>query len=106
MTPIPKSILTEMKTVGAMIRITCSDVHQKGDLCADCKTLDDYAHKRLEYCQFGENKPACIKCPVHCYKPDMREKIRFVMRHAGPKMMLRHPWLALVHLWKEKNPFR
>ena len=25
-----------------------------------------------------------------------------VMRFAGPRMMLRHPWLSIVHLWKER----
>jgi hypothetical protein len=105
MNSISPVIETEMKTVAAMIRITCADDHStSGGLCGECQTLDSYAHNRLKYCQFGENKPACIKCPVHCYKSDMREKIRHVMRHAGPKMLWKHPWLALLHLWKEHRP--
>ncbi|HOO39122.1 MAG TPA: nitrous oxide-stimulated promoter family protein [Deltaproteobacteria bacterium] len=28
----------------------------------------------------------------------MREKIRSVMSYAGPRMLSRHPYLALVHL--------
>ncbi len=28
----------------------------------------------------------------------MREKIRRVMRYAGPRMLLRHPVMALLHM--------
>ncbi|MEG0375126.1 MAG: nitrous oxide-stimulated promoter family protein, partial [Raoultibacter sp.] len=34
----------------------------------------------------------------HCYKPEEREKIRAVMRHAGPRMMTKHPIAAIRHL--------
>ncbi|MFZ3102466.1 MAG: nitrous oxide-stimulated promoter family protein [Desulfitobacteriaceae bacterium] len=56
------------------------------DLCEDCQTLKNYAHKRLDRCQFGENKPTCGKCSVHCYKQAQRQKIIKVMKFAGPKM--------------------
>jgi len=26
----------------------------------------------------------------------------FGTRKAGPKMLLRHPWLTMVHLWKDR----
>ncbi len=97
------AIRTEMKTVSAMIRITCADLHGGGAVCPDCAGLNAYAMRRLELCRFGDDKPTCFNCPVHCYKPEMRERIRGVMRHAGPKMMFRHPWLALVHLWKGRK---
>jgi hypothetical protein len=29
----------------------------------------------------------------------MRERAREVMRYAGPRMLRRHPWLALMHLF-------
>ena len=35
---------------------------------------------------------------VHCYQPEMREKIRQVMRFAGSRMLLYHPALALWHV--------
>jgi len=35
---------------------------------------------------------------VHCYAPEMREKIKEVMRYAGPRMLLSHPILAIAHL--------
>jgi hypothetical protein len=89
----------ERKTVEAMIRLACRDRHgTKDELCADCAGLLSYAAKRLEKCPFGANKPTCANCTVHCYSPDMREQIRAVMRHAGPRMIWRHPVLASFHL--------
>jgi hypothetical protein len=89
----------ERDTIVAMIRLYCRHHHgSKDDLCADCRELQTYALARLEHCRYGENKPTCQKCPTHCYKPDRREQIRTVMRFAGPRMLRRHPILALAHL--------
>jgi len=92
-------IAREKRTVRAMIRIYCRAHHKTTDaLCADCDELLDYAVARLDRCPFGSEKPTCAKCPVHCYKPAMREKAKAVMRYAGPRMLLRHPILAVRHL--------
>jgi hypothetical protein len=94
----------ERKTLEAMIRIFCRDRHgTKGERCSDCKALFAYATKRLDKCSFGEEKPACASCPIHCYRPDMREQIRVVMRHAGPRMVWRHPVLAACHLIESRR---
>lgn len=95
-----KRIQREKKTVSAMLYLHCSGKHgtPKGQLCSQCHQLHDYAMIRLDKCMFGEHKPTCGKCPVHCYKPVMREKIVEVMRFAGPKMIYTHPLLALAHL--------
>ena len=89
----------ETQTLTAMIALYCRDHHapQEG-LCADCTALQDYALQRLEKCTFGADKPKCSACPIHCYKPDMREAIRAVMAYAGPRMLLRHPVLAAQHV--------
>jgi len=85
-----------------MVRLYCADRHgHAGGLCSSCDALLAYAHQRLDRCPYGEEKPACNQCPIHCYQPAKREAMREVMRTAGPRMLLRHPWLALVHLWKE-----
>jgi len=55
--------------------------------------------RRLDQCPFQEAKTTCVKCPVHCYKPAMRERIRVVMRYAGPRMLWQHPVLAFYHLF-------
>ena len=34
-----------------------------------------------------ETKTFCSNCKVHCYKPEMRKKIRAVMRFSGPRMI-------------------
>jgi hypothetical protein len=88
----------ECKTLEAMIRILCRDRHgTNGELCGDCKGLLAYATKRLDKCSFGKDKPACAHCPIHCYRPDMRVRIRELMRYASPRMIWRHPVLAACH---------
>ena len=89
----------EKKTVEAMVRIACRGRHAaENGLCEDCEALLDYALERLDKCPFQASKPTCAQCAVHCYQPSMREEIRAVMRYAGPRMMFRHPILALGHL--------
>ena len=53
---------------------------------------------------FGDAKPTCANCVVRCYRADMREQIRVVMRWAGPRMMLRHPIMGIAHLIDERRP--
>lgn len=63
-----------------------------------------YAQKRLDKCVFGEEKPACKQCPVHCYQPAKREEMKQIMRWAGPRMLWRHPILTVRHLIDDKRP--
>ncbi|MGA3290750.1 MAG: nitrous oxide-stimulated promoter family protein [Candidatus Bathyarchaeia archaeon] len=50
-------------------------------------------------------KSTCGKCLIHCYRPDMKEKVKKVMRYSGPRMLLSHPNLALRHAWDgRRNP--
>ena len=44
-----------------------------------------------------ETKTFCSNCKVHCYRPDMRERIRAVMRFSGPRMLLYHPITGIRH---------
>ena len=95
----------ELKTIAIMVRMYCRHHHHGGTpLCADCAALFDYAQRRLQRCVFGDTKPNCAKCVVHCYSADMREKIRIVMRWAGPRMLLRHPILGVLHLLADHRP--
>ncbi len=91
----------EKKTAERMIRLYCRGREGGDRLCPECAALLEYARQRLSRCPFGERKPTCRRCPVHCYKPDMRERMRRVMRYAGPRMLLHDPVAALVHLWRE-----
>ena len=81
-----------------MLRIYCRDHHGDNPLCGECERLLDYAHRRLDVCPFQEAKPACNHCQVHCYSASMRERVKQVMRYAGPRMLTRHPVLALFHI--------
>ena len=97
-------IKRELATVAAMIRIYCRAHHEStGELCSACGKLNAYAIKRLHNCTFQDQKPTCANCPVHCYKPSMKQKIITVMRYSGPRMMLYHPYLALRHLLDGKQ---
>ena len=94
----------EAQTVAAMIRIHCRARHGAAkDLCADCAGLLAYAGERIEKCPFGYDKPVCNKCTVHCYKREMRERIKTVMRYAGPRMIWHHPILAMRHLIRSRR---
>jgi hypothetical protein len=94
----------ERRTIEAMIRIYCRDRHgRRRGLCGDCERLRAYAEQRLIHCPFGAGKPTCANCTVHCYRADMRQAVREVMRYAGPRMVSRHPILAILHLWVDST---
>jgi len=97
----------ERDTIAAMVGIYCHDHHERrAGLCGACGELLAYAGQRLDRCLFRDDKPTCADCPVHCYKPAMRTQVRDVMRYAGPRMTLRHPILALLHVfegWKKRD---
>jgi hypothetical protein len=89
----------ELATLQAMVRLHCRQRHAQAEgLCEKCQSLMDYATRRLDRCVFGDDKPTCANCRVHCYNAPMREDVRSVMRYAGPKMLLRHPILAFAHM--------
>lgn len=83
-----------------MIGMYCRAHHDTSgaELCDDCRTLHEYAMVRIDKCPFCPEKPTCANCPVHCYRPDPREHMRTVMRYSGPHMLLRHPYLAVMHV--------
>lgn len=96
----------EFETIAVMVGMYCRahhDPHEAG-LCDDCGELRDYAHRRLQRCLFGETKPTCANCTVHCYKANMRERVRQVMSWAGPRMVFRHPILAAWHVIDGRRP--
>jgi hypothetical protein len=88
----------ELKTMSAMVEIYCRDHHRPGNqLCGECLRFLEYANLRLERCRFGEEKPTCAKCPVHCYQRERREQARVIMRYSGPHMVWEHPVMSLRH---------
>lgn len=103
---IEKQIDHEITIMSKMISIYCKGNHltedglkrKMGNLCSDCQELLDYALLRIDNCPVRQEKEYCSNCAIHCYKPEMRERIRVVMRYSGPRMLLHNPILAIQHL--------
>jgi len=90
----------EFRTMEHMVDLYCR-AHHAGSgsgRCPRCEQFLAYAERRLQKCPYGEDKPTCANCPIHCYKPEPREFAREMMRWSGPRMMTRHPYLALMHV--------
>jgi hypothetical protein len=94
----------EKRIVELMIRLYCRKSEGNQQLCEKCKALLEYAHLRLTKCKYGDDKPTCRICPIHCYRPDMRKQMQYVMRFSGPRMVLYHPLDTIRHIWKEIKP--
>lgn len=94
----------EKQMVSQMIALYCRRTHHtKGALRPDCAELSRYACARSDRCPFMETKTFCSNCRVHCYQPEMREKIRVVMRFSGPRMIFYHPVAAIRHVVETKR---
>jgi len=94
----------EYRTIVAMVHLYCKKHHEcRGRCCEACTELLEYAKQRIEKCPFGVEKPVCNQCTVHCYRPDLREKVREIMRFSGPRMLGRHPFLAVRHLLRSRR---
>ena len=94
-----KHLARERVTMAKMVGIYCSAHHDnpRGQLCAECGGFLNYADVRLDKCPYGDDKPTCSNCPVHCYKPAQRARVKEIMRYAGPRMLIYHPLLAIAH---------
>jgi hypothetical protein len=87
-----------------MVELYCGHHHGSRDLCVECAELIDYADRRLDLCPYGTEKPSCTNCPIHCFRPEPRQRMHEVMRFAGPRMLRRHPVLAILHLVDDRRP--
>jgi len=97
----------EQVTVEKMINIYCKETHKhQNERCEDCEKLYKYSSRKIEECILGENKSICARCKIHCYKTDMREAIKKVMRYSGPKMMIKHPLLTVYHIIDSRRNLR
>ncbi len=107
-----------------MVVYYCNHLHKtpKKTLCQECEKLYEYQLERSRKCPFRDKNQFCqdprtgqckkkarraeivfcSNCKVRCYKPEMREAIRKVMRYSGPRMLLYHPLAAIYHLYKTK----
>ena len=99
-----KRIQREKQTITKMIDLYASGCPQASPNAEKYRALHRYALKRLDRCAFGEEKPACKQCPIHCYQPAKREEMKQIMRWAVPRMLWRHPILAIRHLIDDRRP--
>jgi len=66
-------------------------------LCAEDASFARYVEQRTKYCPHHP-KPFCAFCETKCYKSDMAQYSRTVMRWAGPRSLFSRYWLrALQH---------
>lgn len=89
----------EVKTIRIMTEIYChAHHHTKEGLCPECEEFYLYAVKRIACCPFGEDKPVCGKCKIHCFGKGFKEKAKEIMAFSGPKLLFKHPWLSMRHV--------
>ncbi len=98
--PLTGRLAREFLTMRHMVDVYCRDHHAgaASHPCPDCAGFLAYAECRLAKCPYGQEKPTCANCPIHCYKKAPREFAKEVMRYSGPRMLTRHPMLALLHV--------
>lgn len=94
------SIDKDLKVLAQFIEINYSNQHKschkvnvvahgnEVNLCKECNELLSYASHRREVCPL-DSKPTCKNCHIHCYMPEMRDKIRKVMRYSGIHLIKR-----------------
>ena len=108
-------IAKDIRTVTAMIEITCKGTHQDRErtplesdaaeggvygkripiLCEECAELTRYAEARRAYCP-KDPKPFCAYCDIHCYRAKERKEIIDVMRYAGRRSLFTRHWLGAI----------
>jgi hypothetical protein len=91
----------EKLTIRYMIGIYCRGYHcSESGFCTNCESILRYAYGRIEMCPFNNSlKPACGLCRTNCFTADMYRQFAQVMRYAGPRMMMYHPFLTVAHIW-------
>lgn len=91
----------EKKIIKLMIEIY-SKGHDKKILEQNNEMLEllNYAWQRLDKCPFKDEKKFCSKCSIHCYQPEMRKKVKEVMKYSGPRLVFKHPILLIKHVFQ------
>ena len=90
----------EKKVVKLMILKYCKGNNHLGEPCDDCSKLIQYVDTRIDNCPFMETKTYCSNCKVHCFKLDMQQQIKKVMKYSGPRMLFSHPIMVLDHIYQ------
>ena len=96
----------ELEMVSLMTSVYCHGNHgtpgkpcaHDPHLCDECRELVEYAEARIRRCPRMAEKTFCSVCPRPCYRRAMQERMRAVMRYAGPRMLRYRPLAALRHV--------
>ena len=89
----------EQETILKMVSIYCNRFHRPDDgVCSECRELMEYASQCISACTYGAHKPVCGRCPTNCFRDDRYARVVAIMRYAGPRMLYKHPLLALSHI--------
>ena len=95
----PSVIKRDIQMVEYMVQIYCNNLHDtKGPFCVECEEFLEYAKDRLQRCPYQEGKTACGKCGLACYNSESKEKGMKIFTYSGPRMLFKHPKLALYHM--------
>jgi hypothetical protein len=114
---LPRALRRDLKILAQFVRIYCDHRHPQSEkeplhlrthdvaaiagrevvLCANCRKLLAHAFVKRTGCPL-DPKPACRRCPAHCYLPKYRAAIREVMRYSGTKLVLSGRLDYLYHL--------
>ncbi|MCS2716230.1 nitrous oxide-stimulated promoter family protein [Bacteroides thetaiotaomicron] len=92
-------ITQEKRTVEIMIRLYCRKKRRMQPFVRSAKSCSATHMPVLTIVRSERKKSSCKKCPVHCYKPAMRKRMREVMRFSGPRMLFYAPLEAIRHLF-------
>jgi len=82
-----KRIKKDSKILRKFVYVYCKNNHldrakNSDGYCDECYEVLNYALKRDEKCPL-DPKPKCKDCKIHCYKPEMRQKIKEIMKFSG-----------------------
>lgn len=96
-----RKIEKDKKTLYFMIDLYCQKKHKSTvEACDECADIYQYASKKLDLCKFGDDKPNCKKCTIHCYNKATRSRIREIMRFSGPRIIFHRPYQYIRYALK------
>ena len=107
---IKRKIDYEKNMLLYMIKLYCRHNHKEyhknynktfgsKNICKECEEVYNYACERTSKCRFISTKTFCSACSSHCYKKEMREKIKNIMIFSGKRMIFYRPVIALKHVF-------
>jgi Nitrous oxide-stimulated promoter len=91
----------DILTLQSLFPIYCGKYHssEKGELCDSCSAELEYAIHKTKICPEKDQGKTCSDCKVHCFEAEHRERIKEIMRFAGPRLIWSHPLLSVRYIY-------